>query len=112
MELVTAQILYEPEDVIQHIHFPTSAFVSLVSTADGHDGPQTGMVGNEGALGYELSFNVQSAPLRALAQGAGKAWRLTAQSFAQELEQNRGAPGAMAFDYAGLRAFRAACADP
>jgi hypothetical protein len=49
VQLATAQILYEPGDVIHHIHFPTSAFVSLVSTADGHDGLQTGMVGNEGA---------------------------------------------------------------
>lgn len=72
VQLVTAQILYEPGDVIHHIHFPTSAFVSLVSTADGHDGLQTGMVGNEGALGYELSLDVQRAPLRALVQGA--AW--------------------------------------
>ena len=88
VQLATSQILYEPGDVIHHIHFPTSAFVSLVSTADGHDGLQTGMVGNEGALGYELSLDVQSAPLRALVQGAGMAWRLTAQSFAQELAQN------------------------
>ena len=86
--LAAAQTLYEPGDAIHHIHFPTSAFVSLVSTADGHDGLQTGLVGNEGALGYELSLGVQSAPLRAFVQGGGLAWRLTAQSFAQELEHN------------------------
>lgn len=86
--LTAAQILYEPGDAIRHIHFPTSAFVSLVSTADGHDGLQTGMVGNEGALGYELSLNVESAPLRTLVQGAGMAWRLSADSFEQELLQS------------------------
>ncbi|MDM0004923.1 Crp/Fnr family transcriptional regulator [Variovorax sp. J22G73] len=83
--LAAAQVLYEPGDVIAHVHFPTTAFVSLVSTADGHDGLQAGMVGNEGALGYELSLNAQHAPLRTLVQGAGLAWRVSAQSFEQEL---------------------------
>lgn len=86
--LTSAQVLYEPGDTIHHIHFPTSAFVSLVSTADGHDGLQAGMVGNEGALGYELSLDMQSAPLRTLVQGAGMAWRLTARSFDEELRHN------------------------
>jgi CRP-like cAMP-binding protein len=85
VQLGAAQVLYEPGDAILHIHFPTSAFVSLVSVADGHDGLQTGMVGNEGALGYELSLDAQRAPLRTLVQGAGLAWRLTAQSFEEEL---------------------------
>ena len=86
--LAAAQVLYEPGDVIDHIHFPTSAFVSLVSTADGHDGLQAGMVGNEGALGWELSLGVQRAPLRALVQGPGLAWRLTAHAFARELARS------------------------
>lgn len=85
VSLKATQVLYEPGDVIRHIHFPTSAFVSLVSTADGHHGLQTGMVGNEGALGYELSLDVQSAPLRTLVQGAGLAWRMPAQAFELEL---------------------------
>ena len=85
VQLEAAQVLYEPGDIIRHVHFPTSAFVSLVSTADGHDGLQAGMVGNEGALGYELSLGAQRAPLRTLVQGAGLAWRLSAESFEQEL---------------------------
>ena len=85
VQLVATQVLYEPGDAIRHVHFPTTAFVSLVSTADGHDGLQTGMVGNEGVLGYELSLNAQRAPLRTLVQGDGLAWRLSAKSFEQEL---------------------------
>lgn len=85
VELAAAQVLYEPGDVIRHVHFPTTAFVSQVSTADGHDGLQAGMVGNEGVLGYELSLGAQRAPLRTLVQGAGLALRLSAQSFEQEL---------------------------
>jgi CRP-like cAMP-binding protein len=88
VELTSAQVLYEPGDAIRHIHFPTSAFVSLVSTADGHDGLQTGMVGNEGALGYELSLGAQRAPLRTMVQGSGLAWRLTAQALEKELLQS------------------------
>ncbi|RST54651.1 Crp/Fnr family transcriptional regulator [Variovorax sp. DXTD-1] len=85
VELAAPQVLYEPGDAMLHIHFPTSAFVSLVSTADGHDGLQTGMVGNEGAVGHELSLGVQRSPLRTLVQGSGLAWRLTAQALEQEL---------------------------
>lgn len=88
VSLVAGQVLYEPGDAIRHIHFPTTAFVSLVSTADGHDGLQTGMVGNEGALGYELSLDVRNAPLRTQVQGTGLAWRLAAESFELELLQS------------------------
>jgi hypothetical protein len=85
VRLAAAQVLYEPGDVIRHVHFPTTAFVSLVSTADGHDGLQVGMVGNEGALGCELSLGAQRAPLRTLVQGPGLAWRLSASSLEDEL---------------------------
>lgn len=85
VQLTAAQVLYEPGDAIGHVHFPTSAFVSLVSTADGHDGLQAGMVGNEGALGHELSLGAQHAPLRTLVQGTGLAWRLPAQLLEQAL---------------------------
>jgi len=86
--LAPAQILYEPGGVVGHIHFPTSAFVSLVSIVDGNAGLQAGMVGNEGALGWELSLSVRRAPLRAFVQGPGMAWRLTAHAFAKELSRS------------------------
>ncbi|VTU34304.1 MULTISPECIES: Crp/Fnr family transcriptional regulator [unclassified Variovorax] len=88
VSLAVSQVLCEPGDALRHIHFPTSAFVSQVATVDGHEGLQTEMIGNEGAFGYELAFDVSQARLRTLVQGAGMAWRLTAKSLQQELRQS------------------------
>jgi hypothetical protein len=86
--LVKSQVLYEAGDDILHIHFPTSAFGSQISTVEGHDALHAEMVGHEGAFGYELAFDVDKAPLRTLVHGAGMAWRLTARSLKEELARS------------------------
>jgi CRP-like cAMP-binding protein len=86
--LELGEVLYQPGARIAHVYFPTDSFISLLVTVDGTTDLEVGMVGSEGMLGTPLILGVNVSPLRALVQGAGPAWRLSAATFARELERN------------------------
>lgn len=67
------------------VYFPTVGFVSLVSAIKGRPTLEVGMVGREGMLGTQLVLGVDAAPLHAVVQGAGAAWRIRAAEFSREL---------------------------
>jgi len=92
IELVLAEVLCEPGDRTRYAYFPTQSFVSLVSIVDVDRESllEVGMIGCEGMLGMQLALGVTGAPLRALVQGAGPAWRINAAKFTREL--NKSAP--------------------
>jgi CRP-like cAMP-binding protein len=88
VELALADVLYEPGKPIRRVFFPTSSFISLITPARGHDRIEVGLVGHEGMLGTSLVLGVSVAPLLALVQGAGSAWRMDATTFRLELESS------------------------
>lgn len=88
VELTLSEVLCEAGHLTRHAYFPIDGFISLVASIDGHPGLEVGMVGREGMLGAPLGLGVTTAPLRALVQGAGKAWRLDAASFKRELRRS------------------------
>ncbi|MDM0078838.1 Crp/Fnr family transcriptional regulator [Variovorax sp. J2P1-59] len=88
IQLVLAEVIHEPGVATRHAYFPVDGFISLVARVDEHPGLEVGMVGREGMLGSNLALGVEIAPLRALVQGAGAAWRITAADFQRELARN------------------------
>lgn len=95
VELVLAEVLCEPGKPTRHVYFPTEGFISLVATIDGSPGLEVGMVGREGMLGAQLALGVATAPLRALVQGPGPAWRIGTGPFRTELARSPALQGAM-----------------
>jgi CRP-like cAMP-binding protein len=85
VDLEFGEVLYEPDARIRHVYFPTGSFISLMIPVDGMTNLEVGLVGNEGMLGSPLILGVDTSPLRALVQGAGPAWRMSAATFAREL---------------------------
>ncbi|MEO7057631.1 MAG: Crp/Fnr family transcriptional regulator [Caldimonas sp.] len=83
-----SQVLATPDDPVTHVYFPIESFVSLLTVVSGEVGLEVGMVGREGMLGAQLSLGVTAAPLHALVQGAGSAWRCEAPAFLEELERS------------------------
>ncbi len=86
--LELTQGLCLPGVALLHVHFPLDSFISLVAQLEGHPGLEVGMVGREGVLGASLALGVAAAPLQALVQGAGTAWRIAVPDFLAELARS------------------------
>ncbi len=81
VELVLGDVLCRPGETLRHVHFPVDSFISLVTNTDDHPGLEVGMIGREGMLGAHLALGVARAPLQALVQGGGSAWRADVAAF-------------------------------
>ena len=90
VDLSFSEILSGPGERIRHIYFPIDSFVSLIAPGEGRAQLEIGLVGNEGMLGVPLLLGVNISPLRALVQGAGRAWRVDTTTFLRELQANPG----------------------
>ncbi len=95
IDLTFSETLSEPGDRIRHVYFPIDSFVSLIAPGTGRAQLEIGLVGNEGMLGVPLLLGVSVSPLRALVQGAGRAWRVNTTTFLRELEANAGLRAAL-----------------
>ncbi len=82
-------VLCESGAATTHAYFPIDGFISLVTSLDGRPVLEVGMVGSEGMLGTQLVLGVSQAPLHALVQGPGTAWRLSAARFQRELIRSK-----------------------
>ena len=88
VQLTLSEVLCEPGSTTTHVYFPTGSFISLVALLDGTPGVEVGMIGREGMLGAQLVLGVVTAPLHALVQGAGAAWRVRTALFRKELARS------------------------
>jgi CRP-like cAMP-binding protein len=86
VDLVPSDVLYEPDERIRHVYFPTDSVISQMTPMSGHDRLEVGLVGSEGMLGISLVLGVNASRILALVQGAGAAWKLETQRFRHELE--------------------------
>jgi CRP-like cAMP-binding protein len=85
VQLVLSEVLCQPGTRTRHVYFPTDGFISLVARLDGHRQLEVGMVGREGMVGAQLALGVMTAPLQALVQGPGAAWRIEVRAFRHQL---------------------------
>lgn len=76
VDLEFGAILSERDQLITHAYFPITSFISLVTTLSDHPALEMGLIGSEGMLGGTLVLGINSAPMRAVVQGAGISLRI------------------------------------
>ena len=84
-ELVAGDMLCEHDEPYPYAYFPIGGIISVVTIVPGLRPLEMGLIGNEGMLGATLVLGVKAAPMRAVVQSAGAAWRMTAAQFQKEL---------------------------
>jgi PAS domain S-box-containing protein len=83
------EVLYEPGEPIRHVYFPNDSVVSLLTTVEGHQALEVGLIGREGMVGISVALGVDVSSVRALVQGTGTAMRMNAARFRKELRKSQ-----------------------
>lgn len=89
VDLTFGEMLCEAGQPVHHVYFPLSGFISLVSTTIDHRPLEMGLIGSEGMLGATLVLGINDAPLRAVVQGSGSAFRIEAAQLREGLRDSQ-----------------------
>jgi CRP-like cAMP-binding protein len=79
--LTLGDVLYDQNECIRHVYFPTSGVVSLLSTTDEGMSIEAGTAGAEGMAGVPVFLGVDTSFNKTLVQVAGEALRMKAEAF-------------------------------
>ena len=86
VQLLLGQMLYEPGVPLHHVHFPTTAVVSLHHVMASGASAETCSVGREGMVGVALIMGGDTTPSSAVVQTAGHGYRLARGTLLQAFE--------------------------
>jgi len=86
VNLAFGDILYEPGEVITHVHFPNNSIISLLSAVAERSTLEVGIVGNEGMAGISVFMGVNVSRNQFLVHGAGTAMRMKAETLGSEFK--------------------------
>jgi CRP-like cAMP-binding protein len=89
MELLFADVLYQPGDRIEHVYFPVQGFVSVVALLDDGGELGVGLVGSEGMIGASLVLGIDVCADLAIVQREGTALRMPAGDFRKHCGQKK-----------------------
>ena len=80
-------VLYEANDTLSHVYFPTSAIVSLLYIMENGTSSEMGVVGCDGVVGIAVFMGGDTTPNRAVVHSAGNAIRLELIHFRKEFRR-------------------------
>jgi CRP-like cAMP-binding protein len=87
VKLSPGTVLYEPDEVIQHVYFLTNALVSIVSSNSEGATVEIGLIGYEGMVGVSAILGGVT-PYRAVVQMGGDAFRIDGRRLYEEFRKN------------------------
>src|SRR6204780_4859074 len=87
VEMPLGQVVYESGDRLDHVYFPTTAIVSLLSVMEDGASAEIAIAGNEGLIGIAVFMGGETTPSRAVVQSAGHAYRLDAHLLKEEFHR-------------------------
>lgn len=81
-------VLYEVEDKVVHVYFPTTSVVSLLSVMQDGASDEIAFVGAEGIIGVPLFLGAGASPHRVVVRSTGHAFRLNGQLLVEEFNRS------------------------
>jgi CRP-like cAMP-binding protein len=87
--MTLGQILHQQHVPFEHVCFPTTAVVSLVSVLKNGASAEIGMIGHEGMVGTSLLMGSADAACQAVVQSAGEGYRLKIAYLKTEFERSQ-----------------------
>ena len=85
MTMKLHDVLHEPGEPIKFCYFPNSGIVSILSVLSTGKSVEVGLIGREGFVGLPLAVGFRSSLTRAICQGPGTAFRVTAATLKKTL---------------------------
>ncbi len=85
MSFTLRQIVQQFETDVGHIHFPTTALISLLTVLEEDDPVEAATVGREGFIGLSALLGVSRSPNRAICQMHGDCLRVPLHPFLEIL---------------------------
>ena len=74
-------IVGEVDQIYEHVYFPVTGFISMLTQVDDYPPLEMGLVGNEGMLGVSRVLGIDYASMQSVVQGTGTALSMTAEQF-------------------------------
>jgi len=81
------QVLVDPDTPIRDVYFPREGVGSVVAVEQEGDPIEVGTIGPDGFVGIPVLHSAESMPYRVFVQVAGHAWRLSAETFRQVVDE-------------------------
>lgn len=79
------RLIHEPGDEIEHVYFPASGVISLLTIMSDGKAIETASIGRDGAFGAMAAFGPYVMPTRAIAQVRTSATRIAAVALRKEV---------------------------
>ena len=81
------QVLFDPGVELQHLHFPTTAVVSLTTTLESGDSTESAVVGRDGVVGVSVFMGGESTLTGAVVLLGGHGFRIRADILLAEFHR-------------------------
>jgi CRP-like cAMP-binding protein len=89
VDLPQGHVLYEPGVPFEYVYFIDQGMISVVSVMQNGSSIEVGTIGNEGMAGLALILGVDAVPYRHFVQVPGRGRRMSVNTLATELKQDR-----------------------
>ena len=88
VQLKIGQVLYEPNNTIEYVYFPTAGVISLLAAFGDGTTVEASVIGREGMLGTSVVLRAETTPHQALVQADGHALKMAARDLRAEVQKD------------------------